>query len=276
MREKRSVSQMFARQKAKKRSSFGAILMMSAASALLLNCSTTLCYDVNLYQDGKTLGKKRNRVLMTFAQGPMFESTLLGGVQWSAEEGRDVDFHLEMEQTRSWLAGAFFQRGVSRTVDVGFDAYIAASLSYGGRLFLKTGLTAPDSRWGAAIMPVLGFAVGSNEEVTRNALFAEGKEQYNVGSHAFIVELAAPLSYHFSPHVALLFGPRLYNYFYSAFYEYRLLQASDNSYQYHQNQSSHFLPGFSLGAQFAKFRTEATFVFMQDKIVPFAGVALRY
>lgn len=226
-----------------------------------LNC-TSLTYNANLYQDGRTLGKGKMENCGTVSLGRSFSSTVSNDT-----------YEINTEQNHSLVASAFVGYGLSNKLDIGLDGF-GSFEGGGGRVFLKYGLTDSLSNWGVALMPVLGFAEGTtskSEGFSSNGAHWASK----TSSGAFVVEFAVPISYHFDNQTSIFFGPRSYNYFYNVVHSYKLTGVSQPEEKFIDYMTLYSLPALFIGAKLSRFRTEVSFVPIEGKIIPLVGFGFK-
>ena len=232
-------------------------------SLLMLAGCTTLTYNVNHFQDGKTLGKGKVETRVALGVGRTFE--------WIVESSR-TNFEVETIQTETLVANTFGRYGLSPNLDVGGDAFFSFE-GTGVRAFVKVGLTDSLSNWGVSLMPVIGYAQGVSSEGTTRFNGREDREK--TSSSGFAIELAVPISYQLSSEFAIHFGPKFY--YYSTKVS-SSLSSSGGSDPFSESRSlrrSYFSPGVSLGVRFHTIIPEVTVVLVENKLVPYLGVAFR-
>ena len=196
-----------------------------------INCTTFANYNVNSYQDGKTLGEDE---LEWFYGGGL-------GHAWTMDA-----ITANIDQHPFLILNSFMQFGLSPNLDIGVDAFIPP---VGCRLFLKYGLTDSLSKWGVALLPVVGYTGGDAKTV----------------SSVIAMEFAVPISYHFSRNTSIHFGPKIYNHFFS-------INETNSSIK-----DSYFTPGFSVGFHYLFSKKDLQYfclgchVVYKQKISSFSG-----
>ncbi len=239
------------------------IRLIILTSLLMLAGCTSLTYNVNHYQDGKTLGKGKVETRVALGVGRTFESTV---------ESSRTNFEVETIQTETLVANTFGRYGVSPNLDVGADAFLSFE-GTGVRVFVKVGLTDSLSKWGVSLMPVIGYAQGTSSEGT--TAFNGREEREKTSSSGFAFELAVPISYQASSEFAIHFGPKVYYYSYKVSSSISSSGGPDPFSESRSLRRSYFSPGFSLGVRFDTINPEVTVVLVEKKLVPYLGVAVR-
>jgi len=234
-------------------------ILIILTSLLMLAGCTTLTYNVNHFQDGKTLGKGKVETRAALGLGRTFESTV---------EMSRTDFRVETIQSATVVANMFGRYGLSPNLDVGGDAFLSFE-GTGVRAFVKVGLTDSLSKWGVSLMPVIGYAQGVSSEGTTR--FNGREEREKLSSSGCAIELAVPISYQVSNSFAIHFGPKFY--YYSTKVS-SSLSSSGGPDPFSESRSlrrSYFSPGISLGLRSDRVTPEVTVVLVENKLVPYLG-----
>jgi len=187
------------------------IKFLLLSSLLLLAGCSQLAYNVNLYQDGKVLGKGQVEVCGAIGLGRLFD-TSISTYTYCKNLRCTTTKKEETNQSTMLLANGSLRYGLSRKIDVGGDAFLS-HCGEGAPIYFKFGLTDSLSKWGLALMPVAGYGRGTDYTSEETVIWdwEEGYEKEKLSSSAWAIELAIPISYHSSPDFAIQFGPRIYN-----------------------------------------------------------------
>jgi len=168
-------------------------LVTSLITLLLSGClETSLVYNPNMHQTGRTAGRGKVRVHLN------------GGLAqqiYTSVEDRKVVSRVS-EQGLNGSPGLAI--ALSGHVDLGGSVEIGSAASgncIGGRFYLKDMLTDSQSAWAFSVMPAIAFLDGptGNNESTGSTL----------SSSLVAFELHAPVSYHVGRYFAVFAEPQL-------------------------------------------------------------------
>ena len=87
--------------------------------------------------------------------------------------------------------------------------------------------------------------------------------------------MAVPISYQASSEFAIHFGPKVYYYSYKVSSSISSSGGPDPFSESRSLRRSYFSPGISLGVRFDTISPEVTVVLVENKLVPYLGVAFR-
>ena len=156
--------------------------------------------SVNHYQDGKAIGEDE----FEGGIGAAFGRTIAFGVSRIDSSGY-VRAGSDEGGPSLPVLSAYGRYGLNPTIDIGGELFTSLGSS-GGRVHGKYIFTDSLSRWGVALMPVLGYATGSGQS---SGTDFDGEWENEISHRVFIVELPLLVSYHPSNRSAFTFGPSL-------------------------------------------------------------------
>jgi hypothetical protein len=225
---------------------------------ILGNCAAM---NMNHYQDGKALGKNEVDGLLSAGTGLSFhtDTTKLSQNNFEFETKRGPS---------SVFLGLNVRAGLLSKLDVGGELFTTVG-STGFKFFGKYELTDTLSKWGVALMPLIGFSFPWFDEEEDDDEQASADDEVKISGRSFILELVIPMSYAFSPNTSLTFGPVGYMH-----YNY-ISQTSGKSADFKRKGDSTWLsPGAFLGLHVSKIRFEGSIVYLDRKFwTPFFGIS---
>ena len=107
-------------------------LLLLALLFMLSSCSTSLSYNANLYQDGKTLGENKFKLSGAWAIVPTVGSTLNFPFQPNHE-----GYGLRTRVNHVPMSSTSLRYGLLQKLDIGGDAFFDLDLSMGYKIYLK-------------------------------------------------------------------------------------------------------------------------------------------
>lgn len=223
---------------------------------LLAGCAAI---NMNHYQDGKSLGKGKSDASLGLGTGLFFETDT------TRLDKDDYEVETKMGATSVFVCVGG-RVGVTSKFDFGGEIFTTIGSS-GFKLFGKYALTDSLSRWGVALMPIVGYSFPWFE--------SDGEEsdefstdEINFVARSLIFEFMLPASYHPSSQLAITFGPKLY------WHHNYIFQTAGRSVDFNRKgTANYFSSGGFIGLHFKNFRFETTLVYLNKKEwVPYFGI----
>jgi len=221
---------------------------------LLSSClQTSLVYDMNTCQDGRTFGTKRVAAQIAFSETANFLTAYDSGTI-------DPDFH-------DWnlSAAGGLRVGVSPISDLGGNIIWGLDGTVGGRIYSKIRLNNPSERFAVAIMPALGYAAGTKD--------TDDETGSTLSSHMYAIELHVPMSYDVTRHFRWIFGGHLYYFLYKAPFT---RGPNEHSFGSFTTSKTLICPAISGGLQIGPFCPEITLAQIDNKGRIFGGFAFNF
>ena len=215
---------------------YKAISLVNILSFIALTSCAAV--SVNHFQGGKSLGTGKTKI------------------GFGSQIGRSVDYDSDedaIDNPATILFDFSVQHGLGSKFDIGADLFATLSTSVGIKLLGKYAFLDSTSKWGLALMPALGYAVGQGKR---------GSDE-DFTQKAFITEAALLVSYDFSPHNTLLFGPSVYSYRINSKGEKAPLIGSTRQINFDRSIVS---PGFSLGLVTEHIAYEVTLIPIKTRV----------
>jgi hypothetical protein len=243
----------------------GTLIMNAKMFILLFISAFILCrcaaMNMNHYQDGKALGKDEMHGFISAGTGLSFhtDTTKLSEHKFEVETKRGPS---------SIFLGLNVRAGLSSDLDLGGELFTTVG-STGFKFFGKYEITDTLSRWGVALMPLIGFSFPwfDEEEDEENSITSD--DEVKISGRTFILEMVIPMNYALSNTASLTFGPE-------AFLHYNFIsQTSGKSADFKRKGDRTWIsPGAFLGFHISKVRFEGSIVYLDQKIwMPFFGIS---
>ncbi|MBU0560118.1 MAG: hypothetical protein ABIJ40_17225 [Bacteroidota bacterium] len=235
----------------------------SISGVILIYFIITGCAAINMnhYQDGKTVGDGNFDAKVGIGTGLSFISDTVKVNQ----------NNFEVKTSRgpsSVFLNLSVQGGATSNLDVGGEIFATLG-STGFKFFGKYALLDSTSKYGVALMPIIGFSFPWFEPDEDSYEYDSGEINFSVGS--LILEFVMPMSYHPSEKIAFVVTPKAYfhhNFMYQSTGESVDLQRKGNA--------SYFSPGISLGMKIHDVRFEGTLIHLNGKVwMPYFGFTIR-
>ena len=217
--------------------------------------------NMNHYQDGKALGKNEMDGFIGVGTGLSFhtDTTKIGENAYEVETKKGPS---------PIFLNISIRAGVLSKLDLGGEIFTTIG-STGFKLFSKYELTDTLSRWGVALMPLIGFSFPWFDEEDEDEEDINTDDEIKISDRSFIFEVVAPMSYAFSDNITLAFGPKVY--IHHNFINQTGGKSADLD---RKGKQTWFSPGAFLGIHISKFRFEGSLVYLDRKVwMPYFGMS---
>jgi len=217
--------------------------------------------NMNHYQDGKSLGKNNVNGFVSVGTGLSFNT--------DTTKLSENKFEVETKKGPSSIFLSLSVRaGVASNLDIGGEFFTTFG-STGIKFFGKYEITDTLSKWGVAVMPLIGFSVPWFDEDEDDEENISADDEIKISARSLIVELVAPMSYRISKRASITFGPKAYMH-----YNY-IHQSSGKSADFERKGTRTWIsPGAFLGLHLNKVRFEGSIVNLNRKNwMPYFGIS---
>lgn len=233
------------------------VTLIITSFIILTGCAAI---NMNHYQDGKALGKNEMRGFVGVGTGLSFHTD-------TSKIGENV-YEVETKKGPSCIfLNLSVRAGVLPKLDLGGELFTTVG-STGFKFFGKYELTDTLSRWGAALMPLIGFSFPWFDEEDEDEENMSTDDKIKISGRSFIFEVVTPMSYSLSNNVTLTFGPKAYLH-----YNFINQTGGKSADLERKGKQTWFSPGAFLGIHLSKFRFEGSLVYLDKKVwMPYFGM----
>lgn len=260
---------------------FEKIFDKKLASALLLLCGfllmgnscaepiyTQVSYNVNNYQDGKTIGRGKFSSTLGAQTAPTFQTKMELSESYDSNKVNLTPYNFVPDYSKSAFVANYTGRyGVTRNFDFIMDLMLGINdggAAPGLKLYGKYRLTSRRSAFNVSLMPGIGYTTGTISQ----------KDAVDLESNLLALEFLLPMSYDFSDDIALHFGLKSYYFYYNVPAEYRWRENTKDMEAKKTFEKYFFAPAFSVGFRYKWICPEITISKMDDKFLPYFGIGI--